>query len=728
VVNRGRAEGLTIEAKDLILYPRRESPNNKGRVLGYPVRLARAQVESLEEHSARLQLSRVTSPVQEGDTLSYWLEVTEEQRDDPLFEVALMDVALRTLDSQAPIYGLAEIRGVPLEAWRTRVLDALVAEIHARAEMADHVYSQRNEGGRFHGKTLREAFEATGPEDVLAFFDYMRDFPASYACDTFKLVEVYATWIIYHSPTGSRRSSERRIKPLLEEGDKAAEEGRFTDAEAAYRRGLERVPDDQTLRERLEAMTNVRVWSAMLEKDPDDTATRWKLMSAYYNRGAYAAATRELDRLEVAGYHPELVLKYRGYVACGQERFDEGLRILEQVLARGPDKAVSNERVSCQQLKQLKAQPGSVSALLARAEQQASLGYWGAAQTRYWAALDAAKTKEEIAQVRAGQQRVALLEELDELETWAKGRIEQHDLPNARKRVTQLLERCAQAGKPGDAEARLDRLAKAAYDVVEVELAIELRREQLRRAPQDVAAHQDLAWLLLSRGDLEATTAELREAQALEPDGPYTHLMWARVHLEEGRLVEARASAERALEDKAYAWPRQLMAQLSATEGHYEEAARWAKEAHALLPDEPELRATLQAAVRAVEAARAIEERRDVARNRLRLVRSLVDMGLGQQARREAEALRDTSYLVDANWAIVSASSNSVRLPLKAAVTDAVRAETADRARTLTVVRARLALREHPEDAQARVALARALSATGDFHEALAVLAPLLAD
>jgi CHAT domain-containing protein len=728
VVNRGRAEGLTREAKDLSIYPRRKDPKTGQYSFGYPVRLARARVESLEEHSARLKLFLVTDPVREGDPLGYHLDVTEAQRDDPLLEVALLDVEVRTLDDEAPIYRLGEIRELPLEAWRPRVLDALVAEIHARADIAGEVYTQRLEGGRFHGKTLSEAFAATGPAEVLAFFEFVREFPGKYMCDTWKLVEVYGTWIVNGSPAEIRKSLERRVKPLMEQGDKAAEEGRFADAEAAFRRGLELLPDDKPLSERLEAMTNVRVWSAMLEKDPDDTALRWKLMVAYFNQGAFADATRELDKLEAAGYQPEQVLKYRGLVACRQERFDEGLRILARVLARGPDKDASEQRVSCQQLKQLKARPGSVRALIARAEQQASLGYWGAAQTRYWSALDAAKTKAEIEQIRIGQRRVALLEDLEELEARTKGLIERHELPFARKLVTRLLEQCDQAGKPGLVEERLARLASTAYDVFEVELALELRREQLRRAPKDLAAHQALAWLLLWRGELAATTAELKVAQALGPDAPYTHYMWARVHLEEGRLAEARTSAERALADKKYAWPRQFMAQFSASGGRYEEAVRWAKEAHALRPDESEVKDTLLAALRAEEAARAISQGRDVARNRLRLVRALVAMTLGEAARREADALMGTPHHEEAKWAIASSESSLVRLPLKAAAADAVRAETPARARIVGLVRARLALRERPDEAAARVTLARALVDTGAFHEALAVLGPLLVD
>ncbi len=728
VVNRGRAEGLTREAKDLSLYPRRKDPKTGQYDLGYPVRLARARVESLEEHSARLKLLLVTEPVQAGDVLGYSLDVTEEQLDDPLFELALLDVEFHTVESEAALFRLGELRGLALEAWRPRVLDTLVAEIHARADQASQRYSQRIEGGRFHGKTLGEVFETTGPGELLAFLEFVRDFPGQYVGASSNLANVYAGWVVSGSPTGKRRPTERRVATLMKQGDKAAEEERFADAESAYRRGLELLPDDKTLLARLEEMTNVRVWSALLEKDPDDTALRWNLMITFLNRSAYAAATRELDRLDKARYRPEWVLEYRGHVACDQERFDEGLRIFKQLLKRGPDQDVSKRLRSCQQLKQLKARPDSVSALLARAELLASQGSWGSAQTRYWSALDAAKTKAEIEQVRLGQRRVALLEELELLETSFKAHLETHELPKARELVDRLLDKCAQTGQPGCAKERLDRMAEVAQGVSEVDLAIELWRELLRLAPRDLAAHQALAWRLLSRGDLEATTAELKVAQALGPEAPYTHYMWALVHLEEGRLAEARMSAERALADKQYPWARQIMAQLSASEGRYGEAVRWAKEALALRPDEDELKDTLLAAVRAEEAARAIAEGQDVARNRLRLVRALVSLCLGEAARREAETLVGTPHHVEASWAIASSGDNLVRLPLKAAAAEAVRAETPARLRLVELVRARLALRERPDEAAARVRLARALVGNGDFHEALAVLGPLLVD
>ncbi|HEX8434358.1 CHAT domain-containing protein, partial [Archangium sp.] len=725
-VNRGRAEGLTREVRVLRIFPMRENDQGQ-RVLGYPVLLAFARLASLEEHSAVLKLSMVTSPVRKGDVLGYRFVVTEAQRDDPLFELALKDVVFRHLDDETLFYELGDILGVPPEAWRARVLDAMVAEIRAQAQRAR--FTERVEGGRFHGQSLQEALAATGPEDVLAFSDYVRAFPAKYVCTTWKLVETYATWVVSGTPSGQRLTAERRAQPLMDQGDTAAEEGRFAEAEDAYRRALALLPDDKPLRERLESIINVRVWSALLEKDPDDTATRWKRMDVYFDRGAYAATLRDLERLEAAGYNPQRVARYRGYVACKQQRFDEALGIFKKLLAHGPNESISRWMISCEQQKRLKARPGSVSALLALAELNETEGNWDSAQSRYLTVLDVSKKKAELDKARTGQERVALLSQLDTLETWARDDIENHMIPDVRKWVSQLLEVADRIGRPGLAEARLKRLAEVANEDYEDELAWELWREQIRRAPRDVAARQALAASLISSTDSKAVATaavELDAAEALAPEEHYTHQLRARLHLREGRLAEARASTERALEDKEYAWPRLMRARLSAAEGRYEEALRWAKEGHSLLPEDSDMRIALQATVRAEEAARAIAEGRDVARNRLRLVRSLVDLELGERARIEVDALKGTPHHEDASWAIASSRSRLVPLSLKVAAANAVRAETPYRARVLTAVRARLALEERPEDAGARMALARALVVLGEFNESLAVLGPLL--
>jgi CHAT domain-containing protein/Flp pilus assembly protein TadD len=726
-VNRGRAEGLKPGADDLSLYPVR--PDAEGtRSFGGPERLARARVESLEEHSALVKLSAVTSPVQVGDALGYWIDVDKARLGEPLFRLAMFDVGLRTLESKEPLYGLAELLVAPPEAWRTRLLDALVAEIHEHADLAAQVHTRRIEGGRFHGKTLQEAFKATRHEELLAFLGFVSALPGKYVATTWRLADVYATWSINRTPTGDRHAAELQAKPLMNEGDRAAAQGRFKEAEDAYRRALEVLPDDQPLRERFETMRKVRNWSALLEMDPDDTATRWKRMVASFRRSAYATTSKDLELLEKAGYRPEGVLKYRGYVACRQQRFDEALRLFKELLAHGPDEDVARWARSCAQQKELKARPGSARTLLTIAELSEEEESWELAQERYLNALDAAKTKAEREQALRGQRRVILLEDLDTLEQWIKNAIAEHDGQKARKLLTRLLTLCDQVDKPGCAEARLGRVAQAAYESFEEELDIELRRERIRRAPRNVDAHQTLAWSFFARGDLEAATAEVDAAHALDPDRPYTHHIRALLLLEQGRLAEARASAERALVDKSYAWARMGLARISVAEGRHEEAIRWAKEAHALLPDEYDLRRTLTATLRAEEAVRAIREGRDVARNRLRLVRSLVALTLGEAALREAEALRGTPHHVEASWAIASASPKLVRLPQQVKAASAVPAEPPYRARGLAVVHARQALAEHPEDARNRVALARALVADGNCHPALAVLSPLLVD
>ncbi len=726
-VNRGRAEGLRLGTDGLSVYPVR--PDAEGtRSFEGTERLARARVESLEEHSARLKLSAVSAPVQVGDAFGYRIEVDEAQVRDPLFGLALFDVEFRAPSTSEPFYRLAELLGTSPEAWHTRILDTLVAEIRARAEQVGEVYTERIEGGRFHGKTLQEAFTTTQREDLLAFVGYVHGFPSKYVATTRRLADVYARWVLSRTPSGDQKAVALQARILKQQGDKAAEAGSVTEAEDAYRRALELLPDDKPLRERFAAMHAVRNWSALLEMDPDDTATRWKRMEAYFDRSAYAAAAKDLDLLEKAGYQPALVLKYRGYVACRQQRFDEALRFFKELLARGPDENVERWARSCAQQKELKARPGSARALLALAELSEEEENWELAQERYLNALDAAKTKAEREQAQQGQGRVLLLKELDTLEAWVKQAITKHEAQRARKLLTRLLSLCERVDKPGCAEARLGRLAHAAYDVQEEELAIELRRERLRRAPRNVDAHQTLAWSFFARGDLEAAMAEVDAAHALDPNRPYTHHLRALVLLERGRLAEARASAERALVDKSYAWARMALARISAAEGRYEEAVRWAKEAHALLPDEFDLRRTLTATLRAEQAVRAIREGRDVARNRLRLVRSLVALTLGEAALREVEALRGTPHYVDANWAIASASRNLVRLPQQVKAASAVPAEPPYRARGLAVVHARQALAEHPEDARNRVALARALVADGGCEPALAVLSPLLVD
>ncbi|MBA2250260.1 MAG: CHAT domain-containing protein, partial [Chitinophagaceae bacterium] len=57
--------------------------------------------------------------------------------------------------------------------------------------------------GRFKGKSMMDALRDTKEQDLKSFLDFVKSYPGKYMGGTWKISEVYATWIINNSPLGS---------------------------------------------------------------------------------------------------------------------------------------------------------------------------------------------------------------------------------------------------------------------------------------------------------------------------------------------------------------------------------------------------------------------------------------------------------------------------------------------------------------------------------------------
>ncbi len=104
-------------------------------------------------------------------------------------------------------------------------------------------------------------------------------------------------------------------------------------------------------------------------------------------------------------------------------------------------------------------------------------------------------------------------------------------------------------------------------------------REVLAAEPGMVDAWEQLGQALLQMGDLEGALEAYERAVELSRGAPHVALSAAAAYLRMGRLEEARAHAELALETHELA--RDLLAQIALRQGRLEEATGWAEQAAA---------------------------------------------------------------------------------------------------------------------------------------------------
>jgi CHAT domain-containing protein len=731
VLTRGAAEGLAVGMDDLVLSPMGLEPGATTSTVDFSVRLARGRVVAVTDRKATLELRAISGEIAVDSYVGYVLQVPQALADSDLVRVTALDIAFRRLDSEEPIVSVASLLAKPTAATLDAAIAALVVEIHAQAVKARGVRTERIEGGRFHGLNLGEAFERTSAEDVSDFITFVAEFPGKYIGHNWKLVEVYATWLINESPSGGQSKQLSRLAPKMRAAATAARAGDFAQAETTYRAIITEMPDHPDAAKRLAEITRLETQRRHLQSDPDDTATRWKLFRALYDMEANALAAAELERLKPTGFEAAQVARYDAYLTVRADRFAEAIGKLEVLTAKSPDDTSLRGWLTYAKGRLRLERGGSV------AETELELGAMfeglddeDSALSRYHRALDVATTAEQVQAARAGQERITRRKQIRAILEFTRGSIRDHDLADVDKRVGTAFKQINDMGDTRWLAQTAEELAAIARDVHEEELAIRLMRSRVEMLPDSADAHGELAWGLYIFQRYAEADAAVTAGLAKAPTDGWLQLIRGYLRLVAGDLAGAERGAKAAATDPNYPWPHLMLARTAAARGKWELAVTEAERALKLNPDAGEIRGGFAAAQRGRDAAAVLKKKRGSARASLAVARSLCELGVAGAAKKTAEGIRDPETRREALWALADTDQASVPLGVRVAAGRAAAPSAPMRRRRLAILEARSALLALPADAKEadgkRLELAAALLADDQLERARATLAPLL--
>ncbi|MCB9728624.1 MAG: CHAT domain-containing protein [Deltaproteobacteria bacterium] len=727
VLGRGAREGLRVGMDDLVLSPMRLAPGAKTTTVDFSVQLARGRVVAVDEHQATLELRAIAGDIAVDTYVGYLAQTPSAIATEDLLRITALDIGLRGLDSQDRIVTLAELLESPTPETFTAAIGRLTDEVHARAEQAKTVRTQRIEGGRFHGMGLGEAFARTTPDDVADFITFAAEYPGKYIGHTWKLVEVYATWLINESPSGDRSKQLAKLAPKMREATQLTRAGRFADAEAIYRAIIAEMPDHEDAAARLADISRLETQRRRLEADPDDTATRWKVFKALYGMDADALAAKELERLRPTGYEADQVARYSAYLAVRGDRWDEAIRALEKLTAEAPDdKRLAGWLTYARARRQLVDGGTAADAQLQLGALFEELEDDDSALSRYHKALDAATTPEQFRAARAGQERVTRRKQIRGILEFTRNSIRDHDREDAEKRIATVFEQMRELGDTKWLAKTAEELADIARDVSEEELALSLMRSRLEVEPESADAHGELAWALLVFGRYEEAAKVTRAGLRATPKDGWLHLINAYLALAADDVGRAEREAKVAAKDPNYSWAHLMLARTAAARGAWERAVASSARALELNADAGEIRRGYAATQRGRDAAATLKKKRGDPAASLALVRSLADLGLAGPAKKAAAAIRDPAARRDAYWALADTDQAAVPLAARLEAGRLAAPEQPMRQRRLAILEARVALEAAPDSPEQRLALARAWLVDDQLDRARAVLAPLL--
>ncbi len=722
VFSRGSDDGIVLGRDDLTVHPLLPSDDGKSKQLEIDIRIARAKVVEVRPTESVLQLSVIAEPVQVGAFVQYRWPVPAAWRDDALLECAALDIELRWHTRDEPMFRLADLLRQGPAIARPPILAAMHKEVLDLAELARTVYKVRVEGGDFHGLALSDAFARTTVADIEKFLGFVRAFPGKYIGHRWKLVEVYATWIINRTPDGDREVALRAANPLLQDGNAAAERGDFKTAEGLWRQALALVPDLEAAKTRVKAANDIRIHRDVLSRDPDDSDRRYKLMVALFNRSAYALAGEELAALEKVGFRPWDLQRYRGMILVRRGQYAQALAILRAAEKQKSSTELTIWRTYAEQMAAIQTDPKGFAAKLALGKLHEEEKQWDSAIAKLHAALDVAATPEQLAQAHQGQKRVAVRRDVQSAIDAAETAARNHETKSVRDKVQVIVRKLGSIGESTQAAAAVGKVAAAAIGVWEYALALELRLRQVKLAPKDADAWFGIAWVQLQLNRPDMARKVLDKALPLKPDSHYGHLVLAQAALDQGDVAMALAEATTAANDPGYAWPRQTLAQIAVTKGDFAQAEQLADHAWKLLPDDYTLRNLRLGARVARQAHDAIAAGRDVERNRLRLVRALVWMDAPLAATEASRSIvRASKHWPDARRAFAEASGARFD-PAEKAAAAAEFAPASPGEKVMVERCAAEAAMAVTETADNRLRLGRAYLAEGSFHRAIATI------
>ena len=205
VVERGESQGLVVGARGVI-YEGAEKSGIKDVV-------ARAEVASVEKGRARVRLLpgpglRVEA-IRPGGQAALRALVPADVHRGLLFELYLIGVVF--LDNyKEPIVDPQALLTATTSAVEDAALAKMVECLREVVEFCTDLKVPINRG-KWKGRLVGDVMAEGGPDDLRAFFRFVRDYPGKYIGKPWKVSETMATWALNNCPP----SQEDRLAELL---------------------------------------------------------------------------------------------------------------------------------------------------------------------------------------------------------------------------------------------------------------------------------------------------------------------------------------------------------------------------------------------------------------------------------------------------------------------------------------------------------------------------------
>ncbi len=728
-IEHGAKAGIKMGAVGDV-FPVRAHEGTTGVAVDRDVRLAVARVAEVKDDTTTWTTEAIAGPIEVGAYLSFPLSVPPDVALLPLARVLARGIVLVSMVDDQPFTTLEQLLADRSRAASDAALDKMIAELKGLRRFVIDAYPDAPATGFYRGKKSGAIVDGLDRAQIQAFLEYLDAFALTYMGQRWKIPDMFINWVYAGTPSGEKYRRSFALRPLLKKALGALTAGKLDDARAHYATLLKEWAEAPGSVETLARIDRALLLRRAVAADPDDTGSAFALMDELYLLGANEAALALVAPLEKREFDGVKLQRERGLILVEMKRWPAAKAVFEVLAKTLP---ADTEIAAWTQLARAQAKvataPTDAGAQLALATLLVEREEWDDAVAAYRTVLDGktatAKQREAAAK---GQEGVSIGKQLELLLRWTLEEIEEHDIAAARARIVAMLGLADRLADRTRTSSVFRQLAEGARRYDEQELAIELMRKRIERAPDDQTAYTALAFALLETDRLDDAEATAKQALGKKGGDPlYANLILAQAARMRGELGDAEKLATKAATARTYGWPRIVLARTDAARGDWEEANTTARNALELDSIE-EMRATVTATARGLQASEALRADPKSPRERLRLTRALADLGLVKQVKAEIAKLpKDAALRSEAWWALAATKDPRVLLRDRVAAGREAKPSQPQRKRLLARLEAQEIVRAKPGDDATRVALAKLHVQDGRHHLALATLGPLLA-
>lgn len=207
----GVADGLSAQSQARHLFQRYEKGVRNSKAYAAE-KLSFYRLGDIDAEVDIQQKTDSTETLQVGDLVVVDVNIPDIPADQTLFRLSLLHVIFQQqTNAILPWVQYRDYLRQPDYDFQNERLAAMLTEIYETAAFADEVAGTAPiVGGRFEGQTLKEAMLSSTTADLADFFAFVEAFPGKYIGYTWKLPEVYATWVINKTPGPDDKNVEEK--------------------------------------------------------------------------------------------------------------------------------------------------------------------------------------------------------------------------------------------------------------------------------------------------------------------------------------------------------------------------------------------------------------------------------------------------------------------------------------------------------------------------------------